>query len=123
MFPSFSQYLQILKQIIVKNYDVKNKLCKIFSETDITMDMSNMGLVSSPQGDIVDVIAPRKIGDAKLAAIAEAKGTESETAWSKLLGELITLMGGTEMPSTGYLQMMMVIPSTGSGSFDLDLLR
>ena len=87
------------------------------------MDMSNMGLVSSPQGDIVDVIAPRKIGDAKLAAIAEAKGTESETAWSKLLGELITLMGGTEMPSTGYLQMMMVIPSTGSGSFDLDLLR
>ena len=82
-----------------------------------------MGLISSPQGDIVDVRAPRKIGDARLAAIAETKCTEPEVAWSKLLGELITLMGGSEMPSTGYLQLMMVIPSTGSGSFDLDLLR
>ena len=88
---------------------------------DSSTDMTDMGLTSSPQGNIVDARAPIKTADARLAAIAEAKGTE--VAWSKLLGELITLMGGTEMPSTGYLQLMMVIPSTGSGSFDLDLLR
>ena len=101
----------------------KTNHVKIISDMDSSTDMTDMGLTSSPQGNIVDARAPIKTADARLAAIARAKGTEPEVAWSKLLGELITLMGGTEMPSTGYLQMMMVIPSTGSGSFDLDLLR
>ena len=32
--------------------------------------MTDMGLTSSPQGDIVDVRAPIKTADARLAAIA-----------------------------------------------------
>ena len=69
----------------------KTNHVKIISDMDSSTDM---GLTSSPQGNIVDARAPIKTADARLAAIARAKGTEPEVAWSKLLGELITLMGG-----------------------------